>query len=146
MDPRILGASRRLSEKDLAIFNAEVDRSRRSPVIGYLLLIFLAGLGAHSFYAGRPIRGVAFIVLNLVSIFCIFMAFLGGIATAAATEDSTATAGVLGLFTILSWVAGIPYFFMWLWDLFTLPKQLEDRVTRIATQLLQQLGVDVSGP
>ena len=49
----LIQAQRELSDKDLAIFNAELQRQSRSAILAYVLWFFLGGLGVHNFYMGK---------------------------------------------------------------------------------------------
>jgi TM2 domain-containing membrane protein YozV len=48
------------------------DANKKSPVVAYLLLIFLGGLGAHRFYVKRHGTATLMLILNLLG-----WAFLG---------------------------------------------------------------------
>ena len=42
-------AQRQLSEKDFAIYNAELQKKNKSVGLAYFLLIFFGGIGLHKF-------------------------------------------------------------------------------------------------
>ena len=52
-------AQRALSEKDLGIFTAELQRRAKSVGLTYVLWFFLEGLGVHNFYMGTLLSKLA---------------------------------------------------------------------------------------
>jgi len=49
----IIWDKQRLTEKQLAILNSEMEKYKRSVGLAYVLLIFLGYLGIHKFYSGN---------------------------------------------------------------------------------------------
>lgn len=132
-----LDVQRNLGDKELAIFNAEMQRHHRSTLISYLLLIFLGGLGAHKFYLGKVLWGIIYLILSIVG----YVLFFGGFITAMADPtgvEAGASASALGI--LASAVIGI----LLLIDLFTLPLQVKRRNKKIRKQLLDKLTSSVS--
>ena len=69
-----LEVQRSLSDKDLAIFNAELQRNAKSSGVAYLLWFFLGSVGGHNFYIGKALWGLMYFGLLLIGWFL----FLGG--------------------------------------------------------------------
>ncbi len=47
-------AQKHLTDRELIIFNSELDRKRKSTTTAYILYFFLGSLGGHKFYIGKP--------------------------------------------------------------------------------------------
>ena len=62
----IFQAQRQLSEKDLIIYNAELQKKTKSVGLAYCLLIFFGGLGLHKFYLGKIGEGIAYLVVGTI--------------------------------------------------------------------------------
>lgn len=58
-------AQRALSDKDLAIFNAELQRRSKSTALAYVLWFLLGGVGVHNFYMGKVYWGLLYLVLGV---------------------------------------------------------------------------------
>jgi len=122
----LIQAQRELSDKDLAIFNAELQRQSRSALLAYVLWFFVGGLGVHNFYMGKVLWGLFYIGLTFLG----WGLLIAG-SSVEATDKSLASAGVLALM-----VLGI----FLLWDLFTIPRQLKQRQECIEQELLDKLS------
>lgn len=125
----------RLTEKQLTIFHAEMARQHRSLTVGYLLLVFLGTLGLHKFYIGRIWVGI---VYALLFVFGLGLLSSGGLISVFGTgEDIAAGAGMgsFGLFLLIC------LGFCLLWDIITLPRQVNAREKRIRQALLQKFDV-----
>jgi TM2 domain-containing membrane protein YozV len=56
-----------LSEKQLAIFNQEYDKKKKSVALTWILWFFLGGFGIHRFYLGKTTSAVILLILTLVT-------------------------------------------------------------------------------
>ncbi len=135
-------AQRSLSDKDLLIFNAELQRRSKSTALAYVLWLLLGGVGVHNFYMGKVYWGLLYLVLGAFG-WVFFLAGLvaGGLASGA-TDGSAGTA-ILGILAL--GLLGL----LLLWDLFTIPRQIAVREEGIKQELLAQLGAtnqDVTRP
>ena len=67
-----------LSPQQLAVFESEMTKRRKSVALAYILLIFLGGLGVHRLYLGAPYSklGVAQLVCFIVGILTVWL-FIG---------------------------------------------------------------------
>jgi biopolymer transport protein ExbD/TM2 domain-containing membrane protein YozV len=125
---------RSLSDKDLVIFNAELQRRSKSTVLAYVLWFLLGGVGVHNFYMGKVHWGLLYLVLGVFGWFFFLAGLVAGGVPSGAT-DGTAGTATLGLLAL-----GLLGLFL-LWDLFTIPRQLALREEVIKRDLLAQLGV-----
>lgn len=53
-----------LSSKQLAMVESELEAKKKSPVVAWLLWIFLGGLGGHRFYLGNTGYAVCMLLFN----------------------------------------------------------------------------------
>ena len=127
-------AQRSLSDKDLVIFNAELQRRSKSTVLAYVLWFLLGGLGVHQFYMSKVHWGLIYLVLGVFGWFFFLAGLVAGEFPSGATEG-TANTAALGILAL-----GILALFL-LWDLFTIPRQIALREEGIKQELLAQLGV-----
>lgn len=102
-----------LSEKQLAILYGESNAKTPSTAIGYILFIFLGGLGVHRFYLGYPGTGW-FILLSTI------IGFL--------------TVG-LGLGIVLLFINGIILFI----DMFTIPSLVRTKREDIKREIAKEM-------
>ena len=128
-------AQRSLSDKDLSIFNAELQRQSKSTGIAYLLWFFLGGFGIHKFYMGYALAGLFYMACTFVGGFFFFADFVG---LAAGSQEGgkeidlkTAVVGLLPLFLLAVFL---------LLDLFTISGQLQKREKKLRKKLLKTLG------
>ena len=134
-------AQKSLSDRELAIFNAELERSRRHTIVAYLLWFVFGMLGVHNFYIGKVRWGVA----NLVLVTIGPIAFAAGLVLnpemLADTEEHFAGLGLMvsGAFAFAT--AGL----LWIWDLFTLPLQIRRRENALRVNLLSRLRAERAG-
>jgi TM2 domain-containing membrane protein YozV len=135
-------AQRTLSDKDLLIFNAELQRRSKSTALAYVLWFLLGGVGVHNFYMGKVYWGLLYLVLGAFGwVFFLAGLIAGGLASGA--TDGLAGTAILGILTL-----GLLGLFL-LWDLFTIPRQIAVRQEGIKQELLAQLGAanqDVTCP
>lgn len=123
---------KKLTDRELIIFNSELDRKRKSTATAYILYFFLGTIGRHKFYIGKPVMGLIYIVLLSVG----FLLMLGGVASAfepSATADDVSA--VLGVGFLPLGLLGI----MMLIDLFTIPGQIKKQEDRVRNDLLVRL-------
>ena len=131
-------AQRSLSEKDLLIFNSELQRRSKSTALAYVLWFLLGGVGVHNFYMGKVYWGLLYLVLGVFGWF-FFLAGLVAGRLPSGTADRTAGMAILGILAL-----GLLGLFL-LWDLFTIPRQIAVREESIKQELLAQLGVTNQG-
>lgn len=123
----IFQAQRQLSEKDLIIYNAELQKKTKSVGLAYCLLIFFGGLGLHKFYLGKIGEGIAYLVVGTID-FILLQAIIFN-------ADSQLTTVV----HILLWVSAT----FLLYDLFTLSEQISQQEQTLRIELLKQFGIVV---
>lgn len=117
-----LARVRSLSEKDLQIYNMEVERQRKSVALAYVLWFFFGALGVHRFYLNQWLGAV-----NLFT-------FLFSVLTFSTMMESDAT----GL--TITWFLCVAYLVLSLLvDLFTIPLQVHRANERIAQSVLAHL-------
>ena len=58
-----------LSTEQQILIEQRVTNDARSPVVAYLLLIFLGGFAAHRFYLGRMLSAIVLLILFWVGVF-----------------------------------------------------------------------------
>ena len=80
-------AQRSLSDKDLVIFNAELQRRSKSTVLAYVLWFLLGGLGVHKFYMGKVRWGLIYLVLGVFGWFFFLAGLVAGEFPSGATEE-----------------------------------------------------------
>lgn len=132
---------KQLSDRDLAIFNAELDRARRSTVVAYLLWWFFGTVGAHNFYIGKIGWGFAHIILVVIGPALVVSSVLVG--TESTTADAEATA--FGLM-VVGGLALALILILLLWDMITLPGQIRRRENQVRSDLLSRLGSGDANP
>ena len=86
----LIKAQRELSEKDLMIFTAEVERHSKSAGITYILWFFIGSLGAHNFYMGKVVWGIVCFILGSLGWSLFFIGLIEN-------SDDGAAVGMLGL-------------------------------------------------
>ena len=122
-----INAQRQLSEKDLIIYNAELQKGRKSVLVAYLLFLFVSPLGLHDFYIGKIGRGVTYFVLaTLCYVFGIVIIFTEH-------ENWEPSAFIIILFCSF----GV----LWVFDLLTLGIQVDELETERSKKLLAQFGI-----
>jgi len=68
-----LAVKSQLNPQELALFESEMNKRRKSVGLAYVLLLFLGGLGVHRFYLGFPKLAVAQLVCFIVGIFTVLI-------------------------------------------------------------------------
>jgi TM2 domain len=114
-----------LSDKDLVIFNSELERQSKGPIVAYILWFLLGGLGVHNFYMGKARWGLFYIGLTLIGWGLIIKWSLDK-----QKDSPLAPVGALALIMLA---------ILLLWDLITIPRQLKQRQERIKQELLIKL-------
>lgn len=112
-----LATKSQLSSQQLALFESEMNKRRKSVVLAYVLLLLLGGLGVHRFYLG-------FINLAVAQLICFILGIL------------TVWVGIGFAFLAFS---GIVAFI----DLFLTPSLTDRANERIEQQILGSLPVAV---
>ena len=123
-------AQRSLSDKDLSIFNAELQRQSKSTGIAYLLWFFLGRFGIHKFYMGYALAGLFYMACTFVGGFFFFAGFVG-LAAGSQEGEAFPVVGILPLFLLAVFL---------LLDLFTISGQLQKREKKLKKKLLKTLG------
>jgi hypothetical protein len=124
-------AQRQLSEKDLIIYNAELQKKTKSVGLAYCLLIFFGGLGLHKFYLGKVGWGITYLVvgtIDFIFFYVIFFSLLSG------EHDSWRPP----LFIIILFLGSVIFL---LYDLFTLAQQVSKYERKLQMDLLSQFGI-----
>jgi TM2 domain-containing membrane protein YozV len=120
-------AQRQLSEKDFAIYNAELQKKTKNIGLAYFLLIFFGVIGLHKFYIGKVGQGIAYFFISLLYLIVFeFVIFNSGLYW-------HPTPFFYGFISILS-------IFLF-YDLFTLSKQISEYDKNIRIDLLAQFGI-----
>ena len=101
-----------LTDKQVSIFNGEIERNKKSTATAYLLLIFLGAIGAHKFYLKKPVWGVLYLI------FCI----IGWLTIA------------IGIGAFILTILGIAL----LVDIFKIPNQIKKHEDEIIKELLDR--------
>lgn len=122
-------AQRQLSEKDLLIYHAELQKKNKSIELAYCLLIFFGGLGLHKFYLGKVVEGIAYLLVCTTDFILLRVIIFN------TDKFWEPTAIIYILF-------GVPAIFL-LSDLFTLPKQVSQQEKQLRIDLLKQFGIVV---
>ncbi len=128
----IIEAQKKLTDRELIIFNSELNRKRKSTTIAYILYFFLGSIGGHKFYVGKPLMGLLYIIL--LGLGCVLE--LGGFASAydtSMTSEDISMVLVVGLLPL--GLLGL----MMLLDLFTIPRQIKKHEERVSNDILVQL-------
>ncbi len=127
-----INAQKQLTDRELVIFNAELDRNRKSITTTYLLYLFFGSIGVHKFYMGKPIMGIVYNILLFIGLFLTLGGFAVASDPAVVAEGSNPVLGAgilsLGLLVIMMGM-----------DLFTIPGQIRKQEERIRKDLLKEL-------
>ena len=121
-------AQRQLSEKDLIIYNAELQKKTKSVGLAYCLLIFFGWLGLHKFYLGKIGEGIVYLIFG--TIYFVFLQIF--IFNVDRHWEPT-------VFFILFF--GTFGFFLF-YDLFTLHKKIIDYEKLTQIDLLSKFGIN----
>ncbi len=117
-----------LTDRELIIFNSELDRKRKSTATAYILYLFLGAFGVHKFYLGQPIKGISYIFMLLGG-----LSFLATPALNPSAMTDASTVSSLGAISLLGLGLNM------LIDLFTIPRQIKKQEDRVRNDLLTQL-------
>uniref|UniRef100_A0A7V4DWT3 TM2 domain-containing protein n=1 Tax=Dictyoglomus thermophilum TaxID=14 RepID=A0A7V4DWT3_DICTH len=139
----ILWYKQRLTEKQLAILNSEMEKHKRSVGLAYVLFIFFGGLGVHKFYLGKTVWGVIYLILTILNLILILGSGLYDLNSLFLNNtDSTGE----NLFLIVGLFVMILGAFL-LYDLFTLPRQTrrinEEKEKEIIQRLLAEENKEI---
>ncbi len=135
MDEATLAAERQLSDKDLTILNAELNRQQKSVGLAYVLWFFLAGLGVHQFYMGKPLRGVAYVLTAGLGGMLFWLGFIG--AMAGDTDEAVQGGGMVSAVGFMLLAVGGVFV---IYDLFTIPRQIRKREERLRGEILAKMA------
>lgn len=128
----IIQAQKQLTDRELIIFNSELNRKRKSTTIAYILYFFLGSIGGHKFYVGKPLMGLLYIILLFLG--CVLE--LGGFASAYNTSTTSEDISmVLAVGLLPLGLLGL----MMLLDLFTIPRQIKKHEERVSNDILVEL-------
>jgi len=117
-----------LTEKQLTILKSEMQKRRKNLVLSYVLLIFLGVLGIHKFYLGKNSQGVKYLVLFIAAwiLGAGSIIFGGGLAA-------------FGISTLFGFIFMVVLWCFLLYDLFTLPSQVDRINEDIEDEIIAQL-------
>lgn len=124
----LLQAQRQLSEKDLIIYNSELQKKSKSIGLAYFLLIFFGIFGIHKFYIGKKWHGISYFLVSFSYLVVFEIIF----------NSNLSWHPTLYFYCFIS-VIGIFLFY----DLFTLSKQISKYEKKFRIDLLYQLGVKI---
>jgi TM2 domain-containing membrane protein YozV len=120
-------AQRKLSEKDLIIYNSELLKKSKSVGLAYFLLIFFGGLGLHKFYLGKVVAGIAYLIVGTINFIFLQIIIFN------ADKYWKAPDFLVTLFVVSS--------LFLLFDLFTLSTQISEHEKEFRVELLAQFGI-----
>ena len=127
-----------LTEKQLTILESEMQKRRKNLVLSYVLLIFLGVLGIHKFYLGKNSQGVKYLVLFIAAwILGAGSIIFGGIGTLVGGEGGGLAA--FGISTLFGFIFMVVLWCFLLYDLFTLPSQVDRINEDIEDEIIAQL-------
>ena len=140
----LLELQKSLSERELALFNAEMARHHRSLGVGYVLLVFLGWLGAHKMYLGKVRAAFLYASLSLLGWTFLLIPLLYAEYTRSKdpyglTQPWRSVPWFLDDMVILGYVCLVFVGLIVVWDLFTLPRQFQQREDEIRASILAQL-------
>lgn len=92
-----------LSDHELAVFESEMEKYKKSTGLTYLLWFFFGSIGIHQFYMGKVDRGILYLFLGIASWLYFFLG---------------------GTFIVLGGICAVVLGILLLVDLFTIPRQL----------------------
>jgi len=120
----------KLTEKQLAVLESEMQKHKKSVAVAYLLWFFLGSLGVHKFYLGETKRGLLYLVLGFVGWISVFTG--GGFAILSGS-------GAGGFFAILGLLCLLALGIMLLIDLFTIPSQIQKAYQEAEDEIVSNL-------
>jgi TM2 domain-containing membrane protein YozV len=127
-----INAQKQLTDRELIIFNAELDRKQKSATTAYLLYFFLGIFGVHKFYVGKPILGFSYIFLLFGGVLLTFIG-LAHTPDSVVTEELSTVSSSIGPAVLALLGVGMAI------DLFTIPGQIRTQEDLVRKALLEQL-------
>ena len=129
---------KQLSDEEYILFERDYDEKKKYTSTTWLLCLFLAGLGAHQFYLGNKKGGVIRLCFGVLSLcFLVIFYYLTTLSIVYPHVISFQTGDVvsqvpdfvsiiedLDLVPLMLGVCGIIHTILWIYDLFTLQKQI----------------------
>jgi TM2 domain-containing membrane protein YozV len=144
MDQNILKLKKELSGHELAIYNSEMEKYKKSTGLAYLLWFLLGTLGIHKLYIGKIGMGVLYLVLGIAAWISLIIGLSAGAAsitseselakTVAEKAETGMAIGII-LFIIFIAIVGI----MLIIDLFTIPRQIRKAYEKKELKILQKI-------
>jgi len=120
----------KLTEKQLAVLESEMQKHKKSVGVAYLLWFFFGSLGIHKFYLGNTKTGLLYLILGIFGWVSIFTG--GGFALL----NGSSTGGFFAILgTICLAVLGI----LLLIDLFTMPSQVRKSYQEAENETISHL-------
>ena len=114
-----------------------MNKRKKKIRLAYFLWFFFGWLGLHRFYLKIPLMGTAFIILQGMVIFCLMMSLRTGTIHLVSTPLSKK-------WSMAAAVLAICIFCLWIWDAFTISRQVDSTDKKILT-LFQSFGVFAIG-
>lgn len=144
MKPDSLKLKKELSDHELAVFNSELEKYKKSTGLAYLLWFFLGTLGIHKFYVGKIGMGILYLLLGVAAWTSLIIGLTVGMASIASESELIETAtekaatgmatGII-IFIFLISVVGI----MLLIDIFTMSRQIRKAYEKKEYKVLQKI-------
>jgi len=127
-----------INRKTINHLKSEMQKRRKNLVLSYVLLIFLGVLGIHKFYLGKNSQGVKYLVLFIAAwILGAGSIIFGGIGTLVGGEGGGLAA--FGISTLFGFIFMVVLWCFLLYDLFTLPSQVDRINEDIEDEIIAQL-------
>ena len=141
---------KQLSDEEYILFERDYDEKKKYTSTTWLLCLFLAGLGAHQFYLGNKKGGVIRLCFGVLSLcFLVIFYYLRTLGRVIDHVVSMETGEVLNQEPLLSIVddlvplmlvvCGIIHTILWIYDLFTLQKQIFRANRKIEANILSKV-------
>lgn len=128
------------SAQQLTLLQTEMDKRKQSTGVAYMLLLLFSILGAHHFYLRQKVKGIIYLIISSSTIF-VWMSswaviFAGISSTKEVAKASGATAGIM---LIIAFLLSGTALILFIYDLFTLPRQVCRANEKIEGQAILQI-------